>query len=228
MTGTNRVLNRVILALAGLLLAVIGAAALAVAVMPDGSDRWADLRTFVDDGVRRAWGWRGDLSGIGLGTAPWALVLVPLAALLLVALLVVFVVAQGRGRVQDVVADRRLPKAQTVASYSVDVAVAQDLVRDAVHGSDAVDAVRVTAYRIRTGRALRVVAGVRRGAAATRAVQAVQQGLLLWDDLADDRLPTVLHVVRGGGSVRAARPVTTTVGPVRADDGATPGRRARE
>lgn len=220
MTSTNRALNRLVLILVGLLLLLAGAAAVAVAVVSGGAARWADLRTSVNHGLQRVWDWQGDLGGVGLGSVPWLLLLVPVAVVLLVVLLVVFVALQGRGRTRDVVADRPLPELPVGASYSVDVAVAQDVVAGAVRDSDAVDVVRVTAYRVGAGTALRVVAGVRRGVPATQAVKAVQQGLSAWDDLAGDRLPAVLHVVRGSRSVQTVRPARATAA-VRVETGTT-------
>lgn len=219
MTSTNRTLNRLFLLLAGLLLLAVGAAAVLLAVVPDGPARWDRVRTAVDDGMARAWSWRGDLDAVGLGSVPWLLLLVPVAVVVLVVLLGVFVGTQGRGRARDVVADRRVPEASVTASYSVDAAVAREVVRQEALRGGAVSSVRVVAYRVGTVRALRLVAGVRRNAPVTRAVDELEAAVAAWDALAVDRLPVVARIVRGTRDVRTARRVSPAAAPVRVETG---------
>jgi hypothetical protein len=93
MNSTNRALNRVGIALLGLVLLVVGAAVAVAALIPEWLDRWMSASATADSSASDF------LQSTELGGGEsWLLLALPALCVLLIVLLVVFIFRQGLGR----------------------------------------------------------------------------------------------------------------------------------
>lgn len=202
MTGTNRALNRAFLVLVGCLMLAAGLVAVGSWALPAGGAVRDDVAATADRFFDWLPTWQAHLEGLGWGAVPWVLLVVPAVALVLVVLLGVFVVAQGRGRTRDVVRERSTGDA-VPGSLEVDVNIASAVVGDALGGRSDCAGATVSAYRVSgvTGAAaMKVTVTPRRGADVGRLVDAAVRGVEDWDELLGRRVPVLVHLTRGSWS----------------------------
>lgn len=184
MNATNRILNRGLLLVFGIVLLVAGAASLAAGLEPAWLGPWpkrtADVfAAFGEPSI--------ELAGVG---AVSVAVLVALgAALLLAVLLTVFVLTRGRGKTKTVLridADR----GQTI----VDRNVAEAVLAGALAERLDVLSARTGAYDVRGIRAVELAVTVQRGASLSRVLAAAESAVDDWDGLLGARIPILVHL----------------------------------
>lgn len=203
MNSTNRGLNRLLILVIGLVLTGLGAAALAVVTVPFVADWWRDNRDAVLDTITGWFAWNPFAAVPGVetdrGAAP---VVVPIIGIVLLvvaaALLLAFVLRQGRGRT-DVV--HRAPADHGDVILEADVAA--HALGDALNGTAAFSAVRVSAWQVGRERALKVAVTCARGVSPRTAVETVSAAARSLDSLLGVELPILVEV---GGGFRAAKP----------------------
>ncbi|KZX20218.1 hypothetical protein [Rathayibacter tanaceti] len=189
MTTTNRFLNRLLLFVVGLVLLVAGGAVAAGSLLPQIQE---SVSAAAQDAV--------DPTGEALsGGAPWILWGIAAAAIVLILLLVRFIVRQGRGRTGTLirVGSGEGAGTPTGGSVSIDAAVAEQVLEEALAHDPAIVAVDVTAFDIRHQKVLRVTAHTRRGASPVRARKTVDEAVRRWDALLGQEIPVVIQIVSG-------------------------------
>ena len=198
MNNTNRALNRAFLIVVGLVLLAVGAGAVLITTLPGWDGVWRATSPSVADTVTRLW--RVGTAFAGIPQVPWVLLAIPVAALILIVLLLVFIFAQGHGRTHQVVDEMTLPDADARGTLTIDVSLAADVIQHAIGERRDVAAVSVGAYRVKGNPALRVTVTPRRGADPLQVLAAVEGAAAEWDAVAGVRVPVMVHLA---GGVRA-------------------------
>lgn len=182
MTRSNRVLNRLILILLGLL--AVGAAVLlalpAVATTEFGTG--LPLLTQVFDATRVT----GAENDGGLG--PVVLSIVVAAAAVLIILSLVWILTRGRGRSTS---------AYEHDSVSVDVKVIDQLMTDALRPLSDVVSVSTSGHRVRGTSVLRARVNVRPGADLQRVRAAIDSSVEHLDTTLGASVPMLVHITTG-------------------------------
>jgi len=195
MNATNRALGRAALVVVGLVLLVLGVAAVLVQTVPWAASLWQDLARGLgdlgadasrEDSVT-AWTWV-----LGGGVLLGVLALVVLSSL-------------GGGRVGTVVEDDG--SAEGVAgTVRIDAAAVQHALSSAIGALPSVASLAVDVYRVRGARAVRIRVRPRRGASPRALTRSVEEVVTDLDALLGERLPVLLEIARGGsGSGREDR-----------------------
>ncbi len=172
MTRSNRVLNRALLALAGLVLVAAGG--------------WMLAPRAVD-----ALGLRLVLPGYPRpdATALWAAAAV---FVVVAALAIGWAVTRGRGRTS-----RLIVAPGEGGTVTIDARVASDLLGEALGADPDVVSVGATTFVVRGGSVLSVRVTARRGADLKRIVDSVGAAVGPLDELLERRIPVLLHVASG-------------------------------
>ncbi|WP_138946350.1 hypothetical protein [Plantibacter sp. M259] len=198
MNSTNRGLNRLLILFIGLVLVVIGAAALAVVTVPVVADWWRDNRAAVLDTIDGWFAWNPFGADAGQ-TAPLLVPIVGIVLLVLVAaLLISFILRQGRGR-SGVVHRATVEHGDIV----LETDVAANALGDALDDTEAFSSVRVSAWDVKRSQALKVAVTCRRGVSPRTAVETVSTAVESLDRLLGVELPVLVEV---DGGLRAAKP----------------------
>jgi hypothetical protein len=200
--STNRGLNRLFILIIGLVLVVLGAAALAVVTVPVVADWWRDNRGAVLDTVDGWFAWNPFAASSGSDDGRTAPIIVPIAGIVLLvivaALLISFILRQGRGR-SGVVHRATVEHGDIV----LETDVAANALGDALDDTEAFSAVRVSAWDVNRAQALKVAVTCRRGVSPRTAVETVSSAVESLDRLLGVELPVLVEV---GGGFRAAKP----------------------
>ena len=181
MNATNRVLNRALILLAGLLLAGVTALAIRPAWAESGLDTAREARRRID-AIRIS----------GFEQVPLSTIIVVAIAVIVVILLVWFVFARGGGRITTV---RRTPG--RLGEVAVDRSVADEVLARPLRERPDVLAARLTSFRVRGVRTVRVTIRPRRGADLASIIAAFEGAVAQWDALAGEQDPVVLHLAEG-------------------------------
>lgn len=203
MNSTNRGLNRLLVLVVGLVLIAIGAAALAVVTVPFIADWWRDNRAAVLDTIDGWFAWNPFAASSGAepdqGVVP---IVVPVAGIVLLviaaALLIAFVLRQGRGRA-GIVHRADVEHGEVVIATDV----AAHALGDALDDTQAFASVRVSSWDVKRAQALKVAVTCRRGVSPRTAVETVSAAVQSLDSLLGVELPVLVEV---GGGFRAAKP----------------------
>ncbi|UYO96995.1 hypothetical protein OED01_15550 [Microbacterium sp. M28] len=188
MNATNRVVNRVVLVAAALVLGAGGAALL----LYGAGWAWAEP---VRDGVDAAVAGASDLLG-GASVAvaddrriPVAALLVAGAGLILVALAVIFIATRGGGRSSTVLSAR-----EAGGVTSADANIVRAIVDDAIGRRSDVIAGHTDVHIVRGEPVVRVRVRPRRGADLVGVVASVAAAIDEWAVLRGTRMPVLLHL----------------------------------
>ncbi|MEU4016803.1 hypothetical protein AB0E56_16185 [Microbacterium sp. NPDC028030] len=189
MNATNRLANRALLFVAGVLLLALGVGALAAAAVATGeAPTWIrrPAATVMDIwGASSTWTWQL----AGLGAAPAPVVLAAGGCLLLTVVLVVFLGTRRRGGSRTVL-EIDAADGRTV----VDRDVAESLLTEPLVRRPDVLSARTAAYRIGGSRAVELAVTVRPGAPLGAVVDAAEAAVREWDELLGERIPIMLHL----------------------------------
>lgn len=192
MNATNRILNRTLLLVVGLILAAVGAAMIFAAARPSWASDAVNAATgWTERTVADMADWTVELSGAG--AVPGALLVLLGIALVLIVLLIVFIATRGGGGTSTVV---RVDAED--GSTEVDRDVADAVLAARLRARPDVLSARLSAYRV-TGRpALKLTVTVRQGTVLSRTLRAAEDAVAEWDALAGTETPVVLHLVGRG------------------------------
>ncbi|WP_221585190.1 hypothetical protein [Microbacterium sp. G2-8] len=184
MNATNRIANRALLLVTGVILLAAGTAAIIVATRPawgvtvvDAAGSWAAslAQRTVDVPVVGA---MSTLAAVGFG-----------AAALIGAGLIAFLATRGGGRMTTVV-----HLAGRGGDTIVDDDVAEALLTEPLRVRPEILAARTTVYRIQRAPAIRLAVTVRRGASLSRVLATIDSAVSEWDALAGTHMPIVVHL----------------------------------
>ncbi|MBW8761809.1 MAG: hypothetical protein JF592_04375 [Microbacterium sp.] len=184
MNSTNRVLNRALLLVSGVVLLVAGATCVAVGLQPMWFQPWQDRAV---EAASRL----GEPSiEMGSGGAVSIAALAGLGAAVLAALLlVVFVFTRGRGKTKSVL-KVDAERGRTV----VDRNVAETVLAGSLAERPDVLSARTGAYLVRGTRAVELAVTVQRGASLDRVLAAAEDAVRAWDALLGERAPIMVHL----------------------------------
>jgi len=189
MNATNRVMNRVLLFVAGAVVLGVGVGALAAGVIAVGdSPAWLQRPlSAVADAAATVSVSTWQLAGVG--TVPVLLVVAAAAAVLLTVILLVFLATRGRGGTKTVL-EVDAPDGRTAVDRTVlDALLTEPLIRR----PDVLSA-RTSAYRIGRTRAVELAVTVRPGAPLGAVVAAAEAAVRAGDALLGARIPIMLHL----------------------------------
>lgn len=201
MNHTPRLLNRLILGVAGLLLLAVGIAAIALAVAPAIREAWSGP---ADDGLGALGRFWANAAESTPGHSLWWIAVIAVAALLIV-LAIVVVTRQGRGRTGQLLTR---DGDHTPGSVDLAVGVAEQALTAALTERPEIVSVHVTGYRAGAHTQLRIDVAPRPGSAPDEIVDLVEARLRDWDALLGAELPALISLTtgmrsRGAGVQRA-------------------------
>lgn len=198
MNRTPRTLNRVLLGLAGLLLVAVGGGLVLLSTSPAAARWWQDTAPSLVAGAGRML----EVTAMPGQSQSWLWPVLALAMAVTAVLLVLWIAAQGRGRVDTLVAEYDDDGAP--GRIAVSGAVPEQALRAALQQDPDVMSVAVSTWALRTGNGLRVRITPRQGAAphlvaadATLLVDALDSAL--------GRSSTVLISLEAGRRYRLGR-----------------------
>lgn len=198
MNSTNRGLNRTLIFVVGLLLLILGAASLALGVVPRIMTGWGDTAPTVQQNVSGALVATPLLS---TGTSWLWIVLIAVLAVIAV-LLIAFVVRQGHGHTRELFHDQTTEHGSTIVRSSV----AADALKDALKGRDDLVASSVSTYDVQGDTVLKISATARRGVSPKDVQTSIENTLHALDDLLGFEVPALIQI---GGGFRARVAKTT-------------------
>lgn len=189
MTSTNRTLNRLLLALTGVLLLIGGSAAALVAIVPAALQAWrqaADARITDIEALVSA----TPAAATGVSWV-WFALLALLA--LLIGVLVAFIVRQGRGRTATLVNTPKTDHGHT----QIDASFAEQALAQSLAGQSDFLGLHTSTYHVNGASMLKVSVLARRGTAPRDVIDVVHQSVRGLDRVLGAEIPVLLHI--GGG-----------------------------
>lgn len=165
MNSTNRALNRIFLAIVGLAFLGVALTAIAWLVSAQWRSQSSEFLTTVVNSADHAFGmplWHGT-------TVSGAALIALAVALLVIVLLIIFALRQGRGSTSELAHFE-----SEDGSVSIDTAIAQTLLRSKLTATSGVASVNVSGYRVRSHHtALKVSITAKRGVSPRNLVEAL-------------------------------------------------------
>lgn len=184
MNATNRVVNRGLLFVFGVILLGAGATATVAGLRPDWLGPWPGR---IAEGVLTLGEPRIEVTSAVV--VPVAAVVALAAALLLAVLLVIFIFTRGRGKTRSVLRVDAEGGRTVVDRDVADAVLAATLSERA----DVLSA-RAGAYLVRRARAIELAVTVQRGASLDCVLAAAESAVDDWDALLGARVPILVHL----------------------------------
>lgn len=192
MNNTNRALNRILLAVIGLLTLLVGAALVAIATLPAIRAGYRSIAPSIQGAVT---GWLKTMPLFDTGSS-WGWIFVLALLLLIVILLLALIVRQGQGH-QDILLREDTTQAGTTI---IDSAVAEHAIQDDLNGRTEFVASRVSTYQVRGTPVLKISVTCRRGVSPRDVTTMIETTLTAFDALLGRPIPAFLQI---SGGVRA-------------------------
>ena len=201
MNNTNRFLNRALTFLTGMILLLLGAAAIVLVTMPVFDRAWSDAGRTVRQTTA---GWAAAALIPGTHTSWWWIALLA-GLLLIVSALVVFIFRQGHGRTSQFVSSTRTDAGLTI----IDSRLPEQLLEDALRDQPALVGSRVSTYLVRRHSVLKVSVSARRGMSPRDILSQVETTLNALEQVVGQ--PVLASVYISGG-MRARLHTTSRLG----------------
>lgn len=189
MRNTNRALNRILLALLGIVLLGTGAALIAAGTLPWAADLWTSSISSVRDQARNL-----------VGTAPlpepvgsWWLIPGLAGPLVLAALGFAWLASQGGGKTPRLAEESEGTAGRTV----IDAGLLSTAIREALRGNADVLSTSISAWESRRGTALHIRLEARKGASPRALADTVEQLLRNADDWLGHPMPALVRITSG-------------------------------
>ncbi len=215
MNSTNRALNRAFVFVIGAILLSAGGAGIALATVPAWANAWRHTAPMVRDSVDSA-----VKNTAVIGDQSWILIALPAACLVLIALLLVFVFRQGRGRttllldVPDAVSRDSTTEGEAAkhvpygGGLRLDASLAEQVIEDDLATRTELLSSDVSTFLVKGLPALRITASPRRGVSPQTVQRIVESTLRSWDAALGREVPAFVHV-SAGLRARVTRPTRT-------------------
>jgi hypothetical protein len=201
MNSTNRVLNRGLIFLVGLIIFVLGAASVALGAVPSIASAWGQAAPAVQSHVTEAM-----VATPLLSTGSSWLWLALIALLTVIGIvLIAFIVRQGGGHTRELFRDQTTEHGSTV----VRTAVAADAIKDALRDRDDLIASSVSTYDVNGITVLKLSATARRGVSPKDIHVSLEGTLRALDNLLGFEVPALIQI-SGGLRTRAAKATRLT------------------
>ncbi|UCR88115.1 hypothetical protein [Mycetocola spongiae] len=198
MNRTPRALNRLILFFSGLVLLIGGVGAILVATVPALAEAWAAGAGAAHEATIGLWA-----ATPIMGTQhSWMWAAVIAASVLLIAIAVLVISREGRGRTGRLL--RREPGG-TPGSIELGVGVAEDLLRESMSGVPGVVAMQVGGFERGGETAIKVSISARRGTSPAALVRLLEHRIDAWDSALGEQIPIVIEIT-GGLRTRVSHP----------------------
>lgn len=201
MNSTNRFLNRALIFLTGMILMLLGAAAIVLAATPAFARAWSDTGRTVRQTTAR---WVAATRVPGTHISWWWIALLG-GLLLIVIALVVFIFRQGHGRTSQFVSSIRTDAGITI----IDSRIPEQLLEDALRDQPALVGSRVSTYLVRRHPVLKVSVSARRGMSPKDILNQVETTLNALEQVIGQ---PVLAFVNISGGMRARLHTTSRLG----------------
>jgi hypothetical protein len=189
MRNTNRALNRVLLALLGIVLLGTGAALISAGTLPWAADLWTASASSMRDQARSL-----------VGTAPlpepvrsWWLVLGVALPLVGAGLSAAWLASQGGGKTPRLAEQSEGTAGRTV----IDAGLLSTAIREALHGNTDVLSTSVSAWESGRGTALQIRLEARKGASPRELADTVEQLLRKTDAWLGHPMPALVRITSG-------------------------------
>ncbi|MFT2815441.1 hypothetical protein [Leifsonia sp. A12D58] len=197
MNNTNRGANRLLIFVCGLLLLVVGAVAVAGALVPSIRDGWKDS---IDEINAQMSTWLQQ-TALGSTGVSWIMPAILVLLVIAIVLLIVFIARQGRGHTGTALTESTSEHGTTI----IDAAVPQNAIQDALAKRPEFVTSHVSMYKVRRTPVLKVAVTCRRGVSPRDAALIVESKLRALDELLGREIPALVQI---SGGLRAR--VTTT------------------
>lgn len=194
MNNTNRVLNRIFLFVVGVILLAGGAGAVGLAVVPEWSTTWKRSAPTINGTIVSAL-----RNTAAVADRSWIFVAVPIGAVVLIVLLLVFIFRQGHGGTRALLTEREAASGTNLTDGSVviDAAVAEEVIGDALARSGGLLSSNVSTYRVRGRAAMKITATARRGVSPKETQRFVEETVTAWDAVLGREVPVLVHINAG-------------------------------
>lgn len=219
MNNTNRGLNRLGIALFGLVLLIVGVAVAISAAVPDFRRTWARSASDLDRSSSDAF---ADTPLADTGQS-WILLIVILVAIVLIVLVLIAIFRQGHGRtghllsrttgagkVDPTAASKVGPSSTGSGAIIVDSAVAEKTITAALKHYPGIASAGVTTYSVKGVPTLSISVSARRGVSPRDIRDHVYEVLQRWDETLGETTPVRLRI-NGGFASRTSKPVRVSV-----------------
>lgn len=200
MNSTNRALNRLVIAVAGLLALVVGIALAGLATVPAIRDWYHQVAPPLQDNLS---GWWRPLPLLETGTSwYWVFALVLLA--LVVGLFLWFIFRQGHGRQNTLLREQPTSASTTI----IDAVVAEKAIQNALEHQPAIIASSVSTYQVHGTPVLKISAICRRGVSPREMTTTIEHILTAFDHTLGQEIPVFIQL-SGGFRARHSRSTRT-------------------
>ncbi|MEI2277892.1 hypothetical protein OHC50_10520 [Paenarthrobacter ilicis] len=189
MRQTNRALNRLLLALLGIVLLGAGAALIAAGTIPGVATTWADIGKNVTEQVRTL----ATTAPLPEPVRSWWLVAGVVILLIGAVLGAAWLAAQGGGRTPRATEKSEGSDGRTV----VDVGLISSAVQEALSGNRDVLASSVSAWETRRGTALKLRMEARQGTSPRELADTAEQLIKEIDAWLGHRMPVLVRITSG-------------------------------
>lgn len=200
MNNTNRALNRILIAVIGLLTSLIGAAVLAVATLPAIRAAYKSTAPDIHDGIA---GWLKAIPLFDTGSS-WGWIFVLAGLVLIITLLLVFIFRQGHGRENILLKEPATQAGTTI----IDSTVAEHAIQDDLDGRPEFIGSSVSTHWVHGTPVLKISVTCRRGVSPRDVTTIIENTLTAFDALLGRQVPALIEI-RGGMRARLARTTRT-------------------
>ncbi|HEV7949825.1 MAG TPA: hypothetical protein VGP24_08670 [Glaciihabitans sp.] len=189
MNSTNRPLNRLFIAVVGIIVLTVGLTAIALVTLEPVATLWSDAAPGVVDAVNAS----VIDTRIPNTVVSWVAVATLAGLLLLLVLLAVFIFRQGRGHTSRLITAPATGHGQV----RIDSAVAEQSLSDVLSRKAELMSSHVTTYTVRGTSVLKISVTCRRGVAPPEVVGVVEESLSALEDLLGSPVPALLEINSG-------------------------------
>lgn len=200
MNNTNRALNRVLIAVIGLLTLLVGAALVAIGTLPTIRAGYRSAGPVIHGNIT---GWLKTIPLFNTTTS-WGWVLFLALLVLIVVLLLVFIFRQGHGH-NDILLTEDTSEVGTTVIRSD---VAERAIQDDLDGRSEFIASRVSTYQVRGTPVLKISVTCRRGVSPREVTTLIESMLFALDALIGREVPALIQI-SGGFRARLSRTTRT-------------------
>lgn len=189
MNTTNRGLNHTIIFLIGLLVLLLGAAAILLAALPEVASTWKDTAPTISRNVDDIFA-AAPLFATG---GSWLAVTAVVLLAVLIVLLLIFIIRQGNGHTSELFHDTTTEHGATIVQSKV----AKDALDNALADRDDLVSSSVSTYEIKGGTVLKIAATARRGVSPKDIAATIEQQLHALDQLLGFTVPALIQISGG-------------------------------
>lgn len=200
MNNTNRALNRILIAVIGLLILLVGAALVAIGTVPAIRAGYRSTAPAIHDEIT---GWLKTVPLAETGTS-WGWIVVLALLVLIVIVLLVFIFRQGHGQQGVLLRDDTAQAGTTI----IDSRVAEQSIQNDLDKRAEFITSSVSTYEVRGTPVLKISVTCRRGTSPREVTTMIENTLTGFDALLGSQVPALIQI-SGGFRARLSRTTRT-------------------